>query len=296
MISAGAVSVGATPAFGSTWRWRGLLVLRAGTALLFANDGTRLSQLLSPVVVSGVDGIATTRSGGLGNFYGTSAASASLAGVAALLLSANPNLTSAQLEQILEQTALPMANPDVSGAGLAQVNPAITAAVDCSRLSWTRGPDRPSWCTTASSTSSKPAGPGATEIWRRRCRHRWCRNLDPHCRRADVRGLRRCLARFQLGPVFDLDHGQQRQLHELSDRRGVRHQRDAEKSGKHLPSGSQWRRRDRHASCRHRVNFSATTLALVGSNYAPLRTAPAAVRCSNMAAMPWWRASPVPGR
>ncbi|WP_186294223.1 S8 family serine peptidase [Bradyrhizobium guangdongense] len=132
VITAGAVSVASTPAFGvspavsETFSSSG-----AGAQLLFANDGTRLAspQLLTPVVVSSVDGIATTLTGGLSNFYGTSAASASLAGVAALLLSANPNLTPAQVEQIMEQTALPMANSAVSGAGLVQVNPAVTAAV-----------------------------------------------------------------------------------------------------------------------------------------------------------------------
>ena len=82
----------------------------AGAELLFANNGTALSSpdVLSPVAVSGVDDIATTVPGGLSDFYGTSAASASLAGVAALILSANPNLTPAQVEQIMEETALPM--------------------------------------------------------------------------------------------------------------------------------------------------------------------------------------------
>ena len=81
--------------------------------------------MLSPVAVSGVDDIATTVPGGLSDFYGTSAASASLAGVAALILSADPNLTPADVEQIMEETALPMANSAVSGAGLAQVDPAV---------------------------------------------------------------------------------------------------------------------------------------------------------------------------
>ena len=84
--------------------------------------------MLNPVAVSGIDDIATTVSGGLSDFYGTSAASASLAGVAALLLSANPELTPAQVEQIMEETALPMSNSAVSGAGLVQVDPAVAAA------------------------------------------------------------------------------------------------------------------------------------------------------------------------
>ena len=131
VITAGAVSVASTPAFGvspaisETFSSSG-----AGTELLFANDGTRLSspQLLSPVAVSGLDGIATTVPGGLSDFFGTSAASASLAGVAALILAENPFLTPAQVEQIMEQTASPMANPAVSGAGLVNVNAAVAAA------------------------------------------------------------------------------------------------------------------------------------------------------------------------
>ena len=135
-MTPGAVTVGAvnlidTPAFGVTpavsesFSSSGL-----GTELLFANNGAPLSSpvTLSPVVVSGVDNIQTTLPGGLSDFFGTSAASASLAGVAALLLSANPNLTPSQIEQILESTALPMLNSAVSGAGLLQVNPAVAAA------------------------------------------------------------------------------------------------------------------------------------------------------------------------
>ena len=131
VITAGAVSVASTPAFGvspaisETFSSSG-----AGTELLFANDGTRLSspQLLSPVAVSGLDGIATTVPGGLSDFFGTSAASASLAGVAAIILAENPFLTPAQVEEIMEQTASPMANPAVSGAGLVNVNAAVAAA------------------------------------------------------------------------------------------------------------------------------------------------------------------------
>ena len=64
----------------------------------------------------------------LTDFYGTSAAAASLAGVAALILSANPDLTPAEVEQIMEETALPMANSAVSGAGLVAVDAAVATA------------------------------------------------------------------------------------------------------------------------------------------------------------------------
>ncbi len=129
-ISAGAVSVADTPAFGvhpadSEY----FSSLGTGTELLFANNGARLSSpdTLSPIAVSSVDDIRTTVPD-LSDFYGTSAASASLAGVAALMLSANPDLSPAQVEQLMEQTASPMANSAVSGAGLVQVDPAVAAA------------------------------------------------------------------------------------------------------------------------------------------------------------------------
>jgi hypothetical protein len=129
-ITAGAVSAADTPAFGFSPTSESFSSSGAGAELLFANNGTALSSpdLLNPVAVSSVDDIATTISGNLSDFYGTSAASASLAGVAALLLSANPALTPAQVEQIMEATALPMSNSAVSGAGLVQVGPAVAAA------------------------------------------------------------------------------------------------------------------------------------------------------------------------
>lgn len=131
VIAAGAVATADTPAFGfNPAVSESFSSSGAGTELLFANNGTLLSSadLLSPVVVSGVDDINTTVPGGLSDFFGTSAASASLAGVAALMLSADPSLTPAQVEQIMEDTALPMANSAVSGAGLVQVDPAVADA------------------------------------------------------------------------------------------------------------------------------------------------------------------------
>src|SRR5262249_20120125 len=102
----------------------------AGSELLYSTSGTALSspEYINPVAVSGVDDIFTTVSGGLSDFYGTSAASASLAGVAALILAANPSLTPAQVEQIMEETATPMSNSAVSGAGLVNVDAAVAAA------------------------------------------------------------------------------------------------------------------------------------------------------------------------
>jgi hypothetical protein len=100
-ITAGAVNAADTPGFGvnhpanETFSSSG-----AGTELLFSNNGTPLAapDPLSPVAASGVDNIHTSVSD-LTDFFGTSAASASLAGVAALLLAEDPNLTPAQVDK-----------------------------------------------------------------------------------------------------------------------------------------------------------------------------------------------------
>jgi hypothetical protein len=131
-ITVGAVSTAATPAFGySTPISESFSSSGAGSELLFDSNGVALPspQFISPVDVSSVDNIATTVAGGLSDFYGTSAASASLAGVAAAILGANPGLSPTQVAQIMEQTATSMSNPAVSGAGLVNVDAAVAAAV-----------------------------------------------------------------------------------------------------------------------------------------------------------------------
>ncbi|MGJ5178183.1 S8 family serine peptidase [Bradyrhizobium oligotrophicum] len=129
VITVGAVNSANTPAFGSTPVSESFSSSGAGTEILFANDGTRLSTplQLSPVAVSGVDNIATTVTG-LTDFYGTSAAAPTVAAIAALILTANPSLSSSAVEEILQQTAVPMGNQAVAGAGLAQINPAVGSA------------------------------------------------------------------------------------------------------------------------------------------------------------------------
>jgi subtilisin family serine protease len=87
-----------------------------------------LTLSAAPVAISGVDDIHTTVPGRLSDLYGTSAAAGASAGITALILSADPSLTPTQVEQIMETTALPMANSAVSGAGLAQVDPAAADA------------------------------------------------------------------------------------------------------------------------------------------------------------------------
>ncbi|WP_035641948.1 S8 family serine peptidase, partial [Bradyrhizobium sp. ORS 375] len=129
VITVGAVNSANTPAFGVTPVSESFSSSGAGTEILFANDGTRLTTplQLNPVVVSGVDNIVTTVSG-LTDFYGTSAAAPTVAAISALILTANPTLSSANVSEILQQTAVPMANSAVAGAGLAQLNPAVSSA------------------------------------------------------------------------------------------------------------------------------------------------------------------------
>jgi subtilisin family serine protease len=62
---------------------------------------------LDYVVAPGVDIYSTTPGNTYSSFSGTSMATPHVAGVAALILSANPNLTAAEVESILTQTANP---------------------------------------------------------------------------------------------------------------------------------------------------------------------------------------------
>ena len=66
-----------------------------------SNYGSGLNVVAPGVLIPTTD----INSGYVNNFNGTSAACPHVAGVAALMLSANPNLTSAQVKNIIEQTA-----------------------------------------------------------------------------------------------------------------------------------------------------------------------------------------------
>jgi|HubBroStandDraft_4_1064222.scaffolds.fasta_scaffold00548_9 hypothetical protein len=131
-ITVGAVNSAETPAFGvNPAQSEGFSSSGAGTELLFSNSGVARSspELLSPVAVSGVDDISTTLPNDLSDFYGTSASTASVAGVVTLMLQANPSLTPAQVDAILQESALPMTNSEVSGAGLVRADVAVADAL-----------------------------------------------------------------------------------------------------------------------------------------------------------------------
>jgi len=96
--------------------------------ILFAPDGSSLAtpEIEAKPNIMATDGTDTSFFGhadpeedGLPNFFGTSAATAQAAGVAALVLQADPSLTSSQLYARLEATATAVsAAPDIAGAGL----------------------------------------------------------------------------------------------------------------------------------------------------------------------------------
>ncbi len=130
-ITVGAVDSADTPAFGvNPAQSESFSSSGAGTELLFADNGTALAtpESLSPVTLSGVDGINTTLSGGLDDFVGTSAATPSVAGVVALMLQADPNLTPAQVKAMLTESATSFGNSSVSGAGLVNADAAVAFA------------------------------------------------------------------------------------------------------------------------------------------------------------------------
>jgi len=133
--SAGAISVGAarytqTPPFGVTPPAVENFSAYSGTQIIFNTAGVRL---VTPIVrekpnVVGPDGVNTTFFGaadpsgtgvfeadGFPNFFGTSAAAPHVAGLAALMLDAAPNLTPALIGQLLSFTATDMDDPVLAG-------------------------------------------------------------------------------------------------------------------------------------------------------------------------------------
>jgi hypothetical protein len=92
----------------------------AGTEWLFDSSGNPIAEPINKVDITGVDGITTTVPGGLSDFFGTSAATPTVAGVAALLEQLAPGASNATIEQALLSTATNLGDPaTLQGAGLA---------------------------------------------------------------------------------------------------------------------------------------------------------------------------------
>jgi subtilisin family serine protease len=151
-MSADAISVGAalylnTPACGVTPAVAEVYSSFGGGPILFDTTGTALTapQVRQKPDLVGPDGgsdtflgenigaKASTTTGCVNgttfpNFQGTSAATPHVAGVAALLLEADPGLTVDQLYTILQQSTLSMApaSPNIVGAGFLQADIAAT--------------------------------------------------------------------------------------------------------------------------------------------------------------------------
>ena len=140
-ITVGAVAAGSTPAFNNgTAQSESFSSSGNGTELWFNFNGSAVANApdrFSPVDISGVDGVNT----GIADspeftnaaFFGTSAATPSIAAIAALMLQENPTLTLGQIENVLAATAFPTAdfaggNSAVAGAGLVRGNPAVEEA------------------------------------------------------------------------------------------------------------------------------------------------------------------------
>jgi len=129
---------------------------QSGARASFSNYGSQVD-----VCAPGVEVHATTTGGGyMSNFSGTSAATPVVAGVAALVLSVNPNLTAAQLEQILRNSADNVGSPgrdNYTGYGFVNALKAVQAA------GGTPPGDTPS-CTLSAPVASIPQGGGTYKI------------------------------------------------------------------------------------------------------------------------------------
>ncbi len=97
-------------------------------------DYTDSSPLIAPSVSGpGVDVVSTQWTGGYTTMSGTSMATPHVAGVAALMLSANPDLTVAQLDSIIEMTSLELGaagKDNTYGAGRVDAYQCVLSALE----------------------------------------------------------------------------------------------------------------------------------------------------------------------
>lgn len=100
-----------------------------GTAITPGNFSSTGGQLLQQPVIAAADGVQVTGVGGFSNpFFGTSAAAPHAAAIAALLKSANPSFTQAQIRTALTSTAIDIETAGVdrdAGYGIVMPYPAL---------------------------------------------------------------------------------------------------------------------------------------------------------------------------
>ena len=142
--AAGAEAVGAaffldTPEYGIAPPVLELYSSKGGTPILFAGNGAPLGGpiIRSKPEITAVDGVNTTfffndshGNDGIDDFFGTSAAAPHAAGIAALMLEAQPGSTPQQINAALQGSAIDMNAAGFdhdSGYGLIQVDAAIAA-------------------------------------------------------------------------------------------------------------------------------------------------------------------------
>jgi hypothetical protein len=137
VITVGAVNYASTPAFGVSPPVLESFSGTGGTPIYYNTSNGFLGSptLRQEPVVDGPDNVANTffgtKKGSSFSFSGTSAGAGSVAGVVALLLSANPSLSPAQVASALQNTAINIGSaPNYqAGYGLVQAAPAIASVV-----------------------------------------------------------------------------------------------------------------------------------------------------------------------
>jgi T5SS/PEP-CTERM-associated repeat protein len=171
----GAAYWSTSPAFGVSPDWTEYFSSVGPGELLFDQNGNVLATHESTGKVDFVapDGIQTSVPG-FQAFFGTSAASPDAAAVAALMLQADPNLTTSQVTSLLEQSAVSMDLPSADqGAGLIQATGAVQLALDTAAtdrtLVWSGAgadnsfDDAENWVDTSTNLpASSPPGAGDT--------------------------------------------------------------------------------------------------------------------------------------
>lgn len=132
--SEGAIAVGAcawfsSPAYGVNPPLPEPFTSYGGVQIRYDLNGNSISPIIrSKPEITASDGVSNTFFGGSNNFFGTSAAAPHAAAVAALLKQVDQNLTPAQIESVLQNSAIDMSTSGfdyLTGAGLIQADSAM---------------------------------------------------------------------------------------------------------------------------------------------------------------------------